>query len=112
MGIIFKQGPYRITEIEDHNYSISDLIGDYEGGSYTQAVADMEKLVNELGVYGFEIEKWDPAIGKGWESVDSCWGFIGQYSSDEKSDQHHYIVGEFLELIKAVNKDNLERGLL
>lgn len=39
------------------------------------------------------VEKWNPEIGIGWEHVDSCWGFVGEYRQGVET-YDHYIVDE------------------
>jgi hypothetical protein len=54
---------------------------------------EFEELVNQEGVFGYVLERWNPKPGIGWEHIDSCWGFVGQYSeSDERF--NHYTVEE------------------
>ncbi len=110
MRIIYEQGPYRIVEIADENTDIENLMGD----SYNPTVnpdIDPEKLaeekghfidlVNNEGVFGYVLEKWNPEVNKGFEHVDSCWGFVGQYTPGEEV-FNHYIVEELKAQIKEV----------
>lgn len=96
---------YRIVELPDHDTDIDDLKGDIYNPElinemgYTGTVAELraeelefEDLVNREGVYGYRLERWNPEPGQGWETVDSCWGFVGQYSPEFK----HYIVDEMI----------------
>lgn len=98
-NIIFTQDDFRIVEIHDETYIMADLKGD----TYKREVnpdipedqlaheeKEFERLVETEGVYGYELEKWNPWVGIGWTHVDSCWGFVGRYS--EKF--NHYIVEE------------------
>ena len=55
-----------------------------------------EKQVEEEGVYGYELQRWNKEVNVGWEHVDSCWGFVGQYSLKNS----HYIVSEMINLTK------------
>lgn len=97
---------YRIVEHIDQHASLEDLKGDcfdYEKSGYTgtrDELAEEEKhfedLVDREGVYGYVLEQWNPKPNHGWEHVDSCWDFVGQYSeSDQTFD--HYIVKEMIE---------------
>lgn len=102
MRVIKEVGSFRIVEKPDLNADFEDLCGD----CYTpelhpeipreKILKEKEKFrgeVNRKGVYGYELQKWNPEVGKGWSHVDSCWGFVGQYSeSDER--YKHYIVEE------------------
>jgi hypothetical protein len=54
---------------------------------------EFRDLVDREGVYGYILQKWNPAIGKGWEHIDSCWGFVGQYTELDAT-FNHYIIEE------------------
>lgn len=108
MRVIFEQGNYRIVEHLDADYSLEDLKGDtfnhsyhpgFDAESLREEEIQFEELVAREGVYGYELEQWNPAVGAGWEHVDSCWGFVGQYDPMEET-FNHYIVGEMKRLIK------------
>ncbi len=112
--IIFESpcGFFRVVEKLDTCADLENLKGDiynpklikemgYKGTAEELRVEEIEfeELVNREGVYGYVLEKWNPMPGKGWEHVDSCWGFVGQFSeSDEKF--NHYIVEELKGQIK------------
>jgi hypothetical protein len=105
MRIIYERGPYRIVEIIDTNTSLELLKGDcfcpvVNTETDSQLLMREEKIFNNLveteGVFGYTLEKWNPMIGIGWETVDSCWGFVGQHTDKNR----HYIVDEFLSLIQ------------
>lgn len=105
---IYEEGIYRIIEIADDLYDIDDLCGDMflpecftdMNGLTAAQIAEKEKKIfierieNE-GVFGYILEKWNPEVGQGWEHVDSCFGFVGLHS-----DENHYIVDEFKRIIK------------
>jgi hypothetical protein len=96
---------FRIVEHVDLDADIDDLKGDcfdprhmaamYDSDMTAERLAEDEKLfeekVSEEGVFGYELQKWNPAPGVGWEHVDSCWGFIGAYDFEHNA---HYIVNE------------------
>lgn len=94
---------YRIREMPDHDVSLEDLKGDcfnFEASGYTgtreelaKEERDFEELVEREGVFGYALETWNPTPDHGWEHVDSCWGFVGQYSPSEET-FNHYIVEE------------------
>lgn len=103
--IIFKQGPYRIVEIQDQYYDIDGLKGDCFCPSTNNDIdlnvlkkqeQDFENNVYNNGVFGYILEKWNPEIGIGYEVINSCYGFIGTHAIE-----NHYIVSEFLEQIKG-----------
>lgn len=107
MRIIFEteNKEYRIVEELDEYADMDNLKGDcfdFEKSGYTgtreelaQEERDFEDLVNHEGVYGYVLERWNPEPGKGYEHVDSCYGFVGQYSPGDKSGKFdHYIVEE------------------
>ena len=98
---------YRIVEIMDNNFDIENLKGDMFNPKYIKEMHDskmtikrlkqeekeFEDLVNREGVFGYALEKWNPAPNTGWEHVNSCFGFVGQYSPNEEI-FNHYIVDE------------------
>ncbi len=101
---------YRIIEKQDLNFDIEDLKGDcfdYEMSGYTgtreelkQEEKDFDDLVSREGVYGYILECWNPKSNHGWEHVDSCWGFVGQYTPGDKTFDH-YIVAEMIETARG-----------
>lgn len=104
---------YRIIEHADLDASLEDLKGDcfnHEASGYTgtreelaQEERDFEDLVNREGVFGYVLERWNPAPGKGYEHVDSCWGFVGQHSPGDRSGLFdHYIVNELKSQIPGI----------
>lgn len=104
MKIIKEILDYRIIEVRDDNFDMEDLKGDtYEhdfNGDIcpivlSQEEKDFEDKINYQGVYGYVLEKWNAEIDQGWEHVDSCWGFVGDYE-----DEKHYIVDEFIDQVK------------
>lgn len=102
---------YRIIEILDDIFTMSDLEGDtYNPEINTDISAEQllkeqrafrSKVTNE-GVWGYVLEKWNPAIGVGWEHVDSCFGFVGEYDSEKN---RHYIIDEFLNQINPITNE-------
>lgn len=108
--IIFKSacGMYRITETQDDCYDLRSLKGDDYNHEVNPNIPieklkleekQFEKLVNDVGVYGYTLEKWNPMPDHGWEHVDSCWGFVGSYDPNEEH-YNHYIVDELKGKIK------------
>lgn len=101
-----KDETYRIVEHADLDFSFDDLCGDcfdFERSGYTgtreelaKELEDFKDLVNREGVYGYVLEHWNPKPNQGWEHIDSCWGFVGQYSPSEPT-FNHYIVEEMIE---------------
>jgi hypothetical protein len=109
--VIKQVGDFRIIEKQDIDYSFDDLCGDSFNHKVNPEIPkerldkelrEFQRLVDREGVYGYVLEKWNPEIGQGWEHVDSCWGFVGQYSETDLTFKH-YIVEEMLETI-AKNK--------
>lgn len=101
---------FRLMEVPDNFYSLKNLKGDcYDPDYNTNIDADelkkqeigFEKMVLEEGVYGYVLERWNPAIGVGWEEVESCYGFVGPYSLDND----HYIVEEMANTAKNLIKE-------
>lgn len=109
---------FRIVEHLDVHADIEDLKGDvynFDVCGYTGTREELraeevefEETVSLEGVYGYVLEKWNPEAGKGYETVDSCWGFIGQY--DETDERHnHDIVAEMKETIKDKETKEADR---
>jgi hypothetical protein len=100
--IIYQKGNYRIVELEDTVHFVDDLKGDMFNPECCPDIhiddlkkqeKEFEQIVSYHGVYGYSLERWNPKIDKGWEHIDSCWGFVGEYN--ENDDQfNHYIVEE------------------
>jgi hypothetical protein len=107
-------GEYRIVEKPDQNIELGDLKGDcfdpkanpdIDPSELKEDERDFEALVEREGVYGYVLEKWNPSPGCGYEHVDSCWGFVGQYSESDRSGKFdHYIVEEYLREIEDLKK--------
>lgn len=98
--VIFESKEYRILECLDEDVDIENLKGDCfnpraNPDTDLDALAAEELLfeqrVADEGVFGYVLERWDGGIGKGWEQVDSCWGFLGRHAIGNR----HYIVDEF-----------------
>ena len=95
---------FRIVEELDDIFTYEDLEGDMfdpevSGISEEQLKIEQKRFrakIDQDGVFGYSLERWDPEIGKGWSHVDSCWGFVGEYNSESN---RHYIVDEFLNTI-------------
>jgi len=87
--VLFQQGNYRITEEKDDYLSVKDYYFDPRD----------EAIAEQHGVFMYTLEQWNPAVGIGWEHVDSCGGFIGQYNPNEEY-FNHYIIEEMKGQIK------------
>lgn len=105
--LIYEQGPYRIIEIPDEMSIMDDLKGDsFNPKIVTDIEPDVlkrdelrfERNVENDGVWGYILEKWNPEIGIGWSQVDACFGFVGQYVEKAES-YEHYIVEEMKQTI-------------
>ena len=95
---------YRILEVLEDYYDLDDLKGDGYKAEHNPEIdvatlksdeLKFEETVYNKGVYGYILEYWNPEIGEGWTTIDSCWGFIGQHE-----EFNHEIVEEFLCEIK------------
>lgn len=102
MRVIYENIGYRIIEKHDTDYDMENLKGDtynpevnsdIPSGQIEREEREFEDLVSREGVFGYVLEKWNPEVGKGWEQIDSCWGFVGQYTPGEEV-FNHYIVNE------------------
>ena len=110
MRVIYEENNHRIIELPDIDYSIENIEGDSFNPDCNPDI-DEEDLarqreafydrVSEEGVFGYIQEKWCPQVGCGWVHVDSCWGFVGQFSESEEI-FNHYIVNEMKNQIKGV----------
>ena len=99
---IWEKGIFRIIETPDNAYNMDDLKGDCFEPDANKDIdvqqlkheeCRFERLVYEGGVNGYMLEMWNPSVGHGWEAVDSCFGFVGDYHPEANS---HYIVDEFI----------------
>jgi hypothetical protein len=56
-------------------------------------------------VFGYALEKWNHEVDKGWATLDSCYGFVGDYDENEGHKNNHYIVDEFVkEIMKQLHE--------
>ena len=95
---------FRIVECDEHHYELSDLKGDCFNPIVNPEIPKeelerqeiaFENLVNQEGVFGYVLQRWNGAPGCGYEHMDSCWGFVGRYSPKDRSGLFdHYIVDE------------------
>lgn len=87
MQKVIKQiGNMRLIEVDDTDYDMDNLKGDcftpkhnpgIDPAELAQQEKDFEQQVYNDGVYGYIVERWNPATDAGWEHVDSIWGFVG-----------------------------------
>lgn len=76
---------WRILEHPDTDWVWDNLEGDmFDVGLHSPAIPEerilreqreFRALVEREGVYGYELQRWDPEPGIGWRHEDSCWGF-------------------------------------
>ena len=108
--ILYTQENYRIIEHVDDFTSIENLKGDcFKPEQMPHLTVEevkteetmFERRVEWEGVYGYELQVWNPEVNRGWEFVDSCFGFVGTYE-----DHNHYIVDEFKAAINQAIEDN------
>lgn len=102
---------FRIVEIEDETYSLEDLKGDCYNPDVNPDIPDLseqerkfERTVENEGVFGYVLERWNPEPGTGYEHVDSCWGFVGMYNPEIEFN-NHYIVEELKRHIKETENE-------
>lgn len=97
-------GCIRILEVEDDVCSLKDLKGDCFDPDYNPEIdparlkkeeIEFENLVKSEGVFGYVLERWNPAPGIGWEHVDSIFGFVGRFQRGHPKFEH-YIVDEYI----------------
>jgi len=101
MNILWQQGNYRIVEHECADYDLENLKGDcfkaamnpdIDKTTLREREVNFEQKVNDDGVFGYVLEKWEPEVDGGWTHEDSCWGFVGYHV-----DEQHYIVDDFID---------------
>ncbi len=104
---------FRILEIVDEECSLDDLKGDtYKPELHPDIPAEQilseerefNALVENSGVFGYVLEKWDASPGAGYIHVDSCWGFVGSYSEADP-ERMHYIVEELKSQTKGTENE-------
>lgn len=83
---IWQDGEFRIQRYMDEDCTAAELFGDDD-----TPIEERYRLMNMYGVYGFALEKWNPAVGVGWAEENSCWGFLGE---KDLNGNEHYIVAE------------------
>ena len=101
---------FRLLEHYDIDIDMDNLKGDcyspkvntnIDPETLKEQEKDFEKEVYREGVFGYTLERWNPETGIGWETVDSCWGFVGRYSLEND----HYIVEELSAQAKKLVKE-------
>jgi len=111
MRVIFETPDkmYRITEHPDLDYDLDNLKGDCFNPEVCPDIPNLkakelafEALVEREGVFGYQLERWDATPGRGYETIDSCWGFVGMYTDSSDS---HYIVDEMKNTIETLIAD-------
>ena len=107
MKTLYSNDKYRIIEIEDTYIDLEELKGDMYNSDLNPTIDKdtlsseelaFEELVYNSGVYGYALEYWDSDVGQGWTQIDSCFGFIGEYTENKE----HYIVEEFIEVVESI----------
>ncbi len=114
MKVIYQKLNYRIIEVTDEVTTLEDLVGDSYNPDANPDI-DKETLASDFrkfmrrydseSCYGYVVEQWNPEIGHGWENIESCFGFLGQYQQGAEN-YDHYIVQEYKQLIDS-QKGNL-----
>lgn len=101
--MIWKNNDWSIIEVRDDSFSLKYLKGDTFDPRYVDHLSPeqlaieerlFEEKVEEEGVWGYCLQRWNPEVDRGWETVDSCFGFVGGYSWGKND---HYIVKEMIE---------------
>lgn len=81
-----ESGNVRIIELADPDIDIDNLKGDSFNPKAnpdipkTKLKAEeraFERRVIAEGVWGYEVQRWNPEVNKGWETLDAIWGFVG-----------------------------------
>lgn len=101
---IYQEGNYRIVEHLDDNLDMEQLKGDcFDPKANPECSPEklkaeekaFESKVHDDQVWGYILQKWDPSVDAGWESLDGCCGFVGRHKHE-----NHYIVDELKAQIK------------
>ena len=109
---VFLKNNFRIIEIQDEFSTVDDLAGDsfcpktnldIDPKKLEKEKADFSRQIENCGVYGYILEKWNPEVGQGWSHIDSCFGFVGQY---DRITNDHYIVDEMKSQIEKLISEN------
>jgi hypothetical protein len=99
---------FRIIEVIDLDSTVDDLAGDSFNPKVcfdidplvlAKKLVDFTKEVENEGVFGYELQKWNPKPNRGWEHLDSCYGFIGSYNPKVEI-YSHYIIDEMIETVR------------
>jgi len=71
---LWAKGDMRIVADYDHDFWDRDIEG--WGWESDEEYEQFVNHVNEYGVYILRLEKWNPEVGVGWDSVDSVHGNV------------------------------------
>lgn len=84
--VIKQVGNRRLIRTIDEDYDLNTLKGDTYNPIYNPDISLnklkneerlFERRVREEGVWGYEVQQWNPEIGRGWQFVEAAWGFVG-----------------------------------
>ena len=98
--VIFQQDNRRIIEVQDLYVYMDDLKGDcykpehnpdIDPETLAQQEKDFEEHVDTYGVFSYHVEEWNPEVDKGWEHIDGCTGFVGEFDESEENFNHHIV---------------------
>jgi len=109
-----EDGDRRIIRIADDRWDMDSLKGD----SFTTTIhpetdpeqirkeeLEFDRQVNDCGVWGYQLQKWNPATDCGWEHVDSICGFVGRWENGVEAWDGTGYDKDFLD---AMNQHNTE----
>lgn len=85
--------PRRVMVRIDEYFSLEDT---FDKKEWADEWENLERMVQDYGAWGFICEKLSPA-GE-WETVDSCWGFIGDSWDSILTAMRDYMGAEFKEI--------------
>lgn len=106
---------YRILQLIDDATTIEDLKGDTYKPETNPTIDPAvlrkeEKAFEELcateGIFGYALERWNSTPNIGYETVDSCFGFVGPYNENNL----HYIVAEYRNTIAKMSAKDDAQG--
>lgn len=96
----------RIVRVPDRYYVMEWLKGDCFNPEVNddipveklrQEEREFERRVEVEGVWGYLVQKWNPEVGIGWETIDSIWGFVGEdFHGSEAEDEFKALLDWYL----------------
>jgi len=91
---------YRIIEMADDTCNSDDLKGNcFDRPDLKEQERAFNLIIENEGIFGYVLERWNPEAGIGYEQIDAYWGFVGTYDPAIPI-KNHYIVDELKSQIR------------